>query len=82
MKPVLFKSQTVVGDDARIETGNSNQKKLEYPVSIDEPRYEPRQRQTLVSLSSFGQKALPNDETDIGTVTAGRDFYFLIKEMR
>jgi len=32
------------GDDAGIEAGSSHKKRLEFPVSIDEPRYELRQR--------------------------------------
>jgi len=33
-----------MGDDARIETRSSHKEKLEYPVSMDEPRYELQQR--------------------------------------
>ena len=32
------------GGDAGIEAGGSHKRKLEYPVSIDKPRYEFRQR--------------------------------------
>lgn len=47
---------TVVGDDARIDAGSSIKKKLEHPVSINESRYELRQRRTLVSVSLFEPK--------------------------
>ena len=46
-KPVSFNSQAAMGDDARIEKGSWNKKKLEYPESMDKPRYEIRQRHPL-----------------------------------
>jgi len=33
-----------IGGDARIEVGNSDKEKLEHPASIDQFRYEYRQR--------------------------------------
>jgi hypothetical protein len=56
-KPVSFKMKKISynGDEAGIEAGSSYKKsrspdhgKFEYPVSIDESRYELRQRQTLI----------------------------------
>jgi len=39
-----------MGDDARIEARGWYRKKLEFAASIDEHRYELRQRQMLVTL--------------------------------
>ena len=36
-RPVWFDSQMVIADNARIEVRSLHKKKLEYPVSIDEP---------------------------------------------
>ena len=55
-KPVSFIKQTVTGDDARIEAGDSIKKKLEFPVSINESQYELRQQQTLIPFSFFKVK--------------------------
>jgi hypothetical protein len=73
-----------MGDDAGIEAGSSHKKKLEYPVSIDEPRYELRQRQTLIPLRIFlgarRNPCLPQTgihKTGILTLTLTIDFYFL-----
>jgi len=50
----------VMGDDAGIEAGSLYKKKLEYPVSIDESRYELRQRETLINPNPWTkQTSLP-----------------------
>jgi hypothetical protein len=56
-KPVSSESLTFKGDDARIESRSLSKDPttgcwiLEFQVSKDKPRYELRQRQTLIPLS-------------------------------
>jgi hypothetical protein len=47
----------VVGEDAGIEAGSLYKKKLEYPVSISESRYELRQRETLITPNPLTKQA-------------------------
>jgi hypothetical protein len=60
-----------MGVDADIEARSSYERKLEYPVSIDESRYELRRRQTLIPLRVFCvEDATPTTLSQVSTKLA------------